>query len=171
MPSGDRSSQARVVVLCGLPGVGKSTVGELIAERTGGRLLRTDVVRKDIVDDPTYTDEETETVYATLFERAAETAAGGRSVVLDGTFRDRPLRDRAAAAAESAGVPAVFVRVTCEESTAVERIRARTDDASDAQVEDYDHFREIFDPLEREHATVDNSGSLAATREQVDDLF
>lgn len=168
MASGDG---ARVIVLCGLPGVGKTTVGELIAERTGGRLLRTDVLRKELFEEPTYDDDETETVYGTLFDRATATAREGRTAVLDGTFRDRSLRERAAAAAERAGVPVTFVRVTCETGTAVRRIRERTDDASDAEVEDYDRFREIFDPLERDHVTVDNSGPLAQSRDRVAELF
>lgn len=171
MPTADETTDARVVVLCGLPGVGKTTVGEMIAERTGGRLLRTDVVRKELFAEPTYSEGETETVYATLFERAVGAAADGRPAILDGTFRDRGLRERAAAAAERADVPVVFVEVTCEAETAVRRIRERTDDESDAGIEDYDRFRDIFDPLEREHATVDNSDSLEATREQVERLF
>lgn len=165
------TSEARVVVLCGLPGVGKTTVGEAIAERVDGRLLRTDVVRQELVEDPTYSEAEIERVYRALFERAVETVRSGESVVLDATFRSRDLRARAREAAERAGVPIQFVRVTCEQSVAVARIRERTDDESDAGVEDYDRFREIFDPLEREHVTVDNSGSLAETREQVTELF
>lgn len=177
MEDADRAGP-RLVVLCGLPGVGKTTVGEMIVERLdddtvpgGGRLLRTDTVRKELFDQPRYTDAETEEVYGTLFERARETVESGRWAVLDGTFRDRPLRERAVAVAEKADVSATFVKVTCEESVAVERIRNRTDDESDAEVEDYDHFREIFDCLERGHATVDNSGTREETRERVVDLF
>lgn len=166
----------RVVVLCGLPGVGKTTVGELIVERLDGagasaRLLRTDAIRQELIDQPQYTDEETERVYGTLFDRAGTTVDDGRWAVLDGTFRDRLFRDRAVAVAEGADVPAMFVRVTCEESQAVDRIRTRTGDESDAEVKDYDHFREIFDTLEREHVTIDNSGAPEETRERVADLF
>jgi len=171
MSNAEPATEPQVIVLCGLPGVGKSTVGEMIAERTGGRLLRTDVVRHDLFESPTYDETETERVYAALFERAAAIAGEGRPVILDGTFRDRGLRDRAAVAAGEAGVPVVFVRVTCEEATAVERLRERLDDASDADVTEYERFREIFDPLDRDHVTVDNSGSLAGTRRQVERLF
>jgi predicted kinase len=169
-------SGPRLVVLCGLPGVGKSTVGELVVERLDAlgaeaRLLRTDVIRKELVAEPTYSDAETERVYLALFERAREALDAGQWAVLDGTFRDRPLRDRAADTADDAEVEPLFVKVTCEESVAMDRIRERTDDESDAEIEEYDHFREIFDPLERDHVTVDNSGERAETRERVADLF
>jgi len=169
-------SGPRLVVLCGLPGVGKSTVGELLVERLDalgieGRLLRTDVIRKELVEEPTYSDAETERVYETVFVRAREALDAGAWPVLDGTFRDRSLRDRAAGVADDAGGGPLFVEVTCEESVAMARIRERTDDESDAEVEDYDYFREIFDPLERDHVTVDNSGDRAETREQVAELF
>lgn len=170
MPSGE-NSRARVIVLCGLPGVGKTTVGRLIADRIDGRLLRTDVIRKELVEEPAYTDDETERVYRTVFERATESVAAGTPAILDGTFRDEPLRERAAAAAHEADAPVQFVKVTCEESVAVERIRNRSDDESDAEVEDYDHFRDIFDPLTREHVSIDNSGSVEEAREQVEKLF
>jgi predicted kinase len=88
-----------LVAVCGLPGVGKTTVAETVADRLDGRLLRTDVVRKEILTDPDYTEAESRMVYDELFERARETVASGRSVVLDGTFQDADRRDRLAALA------------------------------------------------------------------------
>jgi predicted kinase len=171
MPSGEAASAPKLVVLCGLPGVGKTTVGKHIVEQTDGRLVRTDTVRKELFDQPDYTDAETETVYETVIQRGVDTVSDGDYAVLDGTFRERSLRDQVEAAANRAGVSTLFVRVTCEESQAIERIRNRTDDESDAEVEDYAHFREIFDPLEREHVSIDNSETLEHVREQVNDHF
>jgi len=160
-----------LVLVCGHPGTGKSTVAERVAGRLGGRLLRTDVVRKELYPEPAYTDEESASVYDTLFERALE-AAGGEHVVLDGTFRDRTLRERAAAVAAEAGVEFRLVRVTCETETVRERIRARVDDPSDADFDIYQQLKAEFDPLETEaDLTVYNSGSLARTLETVDEAF
>lgn len=73
------SDPERLVVVCGLPGTGKTTVATEVADRVGGRLLRTDVVRKDLVDDPDYTDAETRRVYDELLDRAERTLGrGGR---------------------------------------------------------------------------------------------
>ncbi|NIS34441.1 MAG: AAA family ATPase, partial [Actinobacteria bacterium] len=80
---------------CGLPGVGKSTVSKAIAEAVDGEVLRTDVVRQEIVENPVYTAEEKRRVYEELFDRARDHLQGGRTVVLDGTYRRRTYRDRA----------------------------------------------------------------------------
>lgn len=160
-----------LVVVCGVPGAGKTTVAELVADRVDADLLRTDVVRKELFDGPEYGDGETEAVYDELFDRAAGKLERGRAVVLDGTFRRRAHRERAAELAEAHGLPLECVRVECDPEVARERVRDREDDASDAGVAVHERIREEFEPLAREHRVVDNSGSLAATRRQVEAAF
>ncbi|MFC4550111.1 MULTISPECIES: AAA family ATPase [Halorussus] len=159
------------VVVCGLPGVGKTTVAEAVADRVGGRLLRTDVVRKEILADPEYTDEESRIVYDAVFERAEATLESGRSAVLDGTFKAADLRERARTLADATGAAFRLVRVECDKSDVRERIAAREDDASDADFAVHAQFREEFEPLARDHVTVDNSRGIAETRRQVADHF
>jgi len=163
--------QPRVVVVCGLPGAGKTTVAEHVAELLGAELLRTDVVRTDLFPEPEYTDAELRAVYEELFERAAAVVHRGDSVVLDGTFQHREHRDSVEHTADDLGVPATLVKVECEEAVVEERIRQRSDDESDADFAIHQQYRESFDGIEREHAVVDNSGGLASTREQVEALF
>jgi predicted kinase len=158
-------------VVCGLPGVGKTTVSERVAGHLDGRLLRTDVVRKELFDDPDYTDQEERRVYGELLDRARASLRRGESVVLDGTFYAARYRDRAASVADAVGVDARFVRVDCEARVVRDRIAAREDDESDGGVEVFELYRDLFEPLERDHVTVDNGGSLAATRRQVDRQF
>lgn len=162
-----------LVVTCGLPGVGKTTVARALADRTDAVRHRTDVVRKDLFDDPDYTEAETRAVYDELLDRARRTLEAGDSVVLDGTFKRRRFRRQARETAASAAADASFrlVKVECAESVVVERIRARTDDESDADVAVYRMHRDSFEPVEMAHDVVDNSGDLAATRRQVADLF
>lgn len=155
-------------VVCGLPGVGKTTVAREIAERVGGELLRTDVVRKDLFSDPEYTDEEAEAVYGELLDRARATLDAETDAVVDGTFKTRAVRDRARRAAGAADAAVQFVKVECAEDVVRERIRARTDDASDADFAVHRLFRAEYEPVAVDHVTVDNSGGVAALREQVD---
>jgi predicted kinase len=157
----------RLLVVIGLPGVGKTSVAREFADRLEGRLIRTDTVRTDCFPDPDYTPAERRRVYDEVFARARETLDRDRCVVLDGTFRRRADRERAVEVAAATGATLGVVAVECEESVVESRIAAREDDASDADIEVYRQFRERYDPIRLPHATVDNSGTMAATRSQV----
>ena len=164
-----------LVLVCGLPGTGKSTVAERVAELLPASLLRTDVVRKELFPDPTYASEESAAVYDELFSRATERLEDGEHVVLDATFRQRDLRERAAGVAAAAGADFRLVRVECAESVVRERIERRQreeDDESDADFAVYEQLKDEFEPIEGEdHVVVDNSGSLSETLDAVDEAF
>ncbi|MFC7177471.1 AAA family ATPase [Halosegnis marinus] len=158
-----------LVVVCGLPGAGKTTVAEEVADRLDAAMLRTDVVRKELFSDPDYTDAEAEAVYDELFARAADALADG-NVVLDATFRTRGFREGARATADRAGADFRLVSVECDDAVARERIRSRTDDESDADIRVYELFRDEYEPVERADLVVDNSGALPETFAQLDGL-
>lgn len=160
----------RLVVVCGLPGVGKTTVAERVARGLDARLLRTDVVRNERFAAPAYTDAETRTVYDALLDRARRSLAAGRSVVLDGTFRDAGDRRRARAVAQDADAGFTIVLVECDESVVASRIASRSGDESDADFAVHTRLREEFDPVELDHVTVRNSGALERTRRRIDRL-
>jgi predicted kinase len=168
---GVEGAEPSLIVVCGLPGTGKTTVAGAVAERLDANRYRSDVIRKELRAEPDYTDAETRAVYGELFQRARRSLDGGTDVVLDATFRARSDRRQAAAVAAAAGASCTVVEVECETAVDRERIDRRTDDASDADFEIYLQLRDEFDPIEGEHATVDNSGSLAATRRAVRRLF
>lgn len=166
----EADSEPALVIVGGVPGAGKSTVAELIADRLGAERLRSDEIRKELFDRPTYADRETERVYETLRDRAADRLAEGQSVVLDATFADRAHRRAVAELAASAGATVRTVRVACEQSVLEERI-ARREGISDADTSVSRAIRESFDPIERPHEEIDNSGPLAETRRRVRELF
>ena len=160
-----------LVAVAGLPGVGKTTVSAAVAERLGATRLRTDVLRKELFAEPSYASEETEAVYAELGSRAAEHLDSGESVVLDATFREQARRDRVAAVAAEHEGRFRFVHVTCADSVVRERIAEREGDASDADVAVYEQLKGEFESIDRTHVHVDNSGTLAETRAQVERAF
>lgn len=161
----------QLVVVCGLPGVGKTTVAEDIAERLDGRLLRTDVIRKEILSDPDYTEEEAQMVYREMFDRASEIVEDGGRAVLDGTFKEESYREHAIAVSESLNADFRLVKVECAEEVVRERIGSREDDESDADFEVHTMYRDQFDPISMDHVTVDNSEGMAETTRQVDEQF
>ncbi|WP_096395413.1 AAA family ATPase [Halorubrum trapanicum] len=167
---GDGPSTGRLVVVCGLPGVGKTTVAERVAAHVDGRIRRTDVIRKELFDDPEYTEAETEAVYAELLDRAREDVNDGDAVVLDATFADARFRADARETAAAAAAEFDLVEVACDEAV-VERRIERRDGISDADFEIHLRFKELFDEVATDHVVVDNSGTEAETFAQVDDAF
>lgn len=165
------AADPQLAVVCGLPGAGKTTVAERAVELLDAELFRTDVVRKDIFTDPDYTTPEMRTVYDAMFDRATETLRAGDSVVLDGTFKRRDLRERARRTANDLGVPFTLVKVDCDEDVVEDRIRERSDDASDADFEIHLKYRDEFETVTGEHARIDNSGTLEETLAQVRETF
>lgn len=166
-----RAETGDIIVVCGLPGVGKSTVSKAIADAVEGEVLRTDVIRQEIVENPVYTAEEKRRVYDELFERARDHLADGRTVVLDGTYRRRTYRDRARELAAELDTGFDLVNVQCDESVVERRIAERENDASEADVEVYRQYRDSFEPFVGDHLSIDNSSDLETTRRQVAQLF
>ncbi|MEF8813545.1 MAG: AAA family ATPase [Halovenus sp.] len=169
-PDGTAGDGQRLVVLCGLPGVGKSTVAAMVTETLGATRLRTDVVRKELFAEPAYSETETEQVYEGLYERARDRLEAGESVVLDATFARREYRSMSRELAATYDVSFSLVKVVCEASV-VERRLADREGVSDADRKVYRQFREEFEPIGVDHAVVDNSGTPAETRAQVEALF
>ena len=159
-----------LVVVCGLPGVGKSTVARQVADRIDAAVLRSDAVRKALHPDPTYSAEETAAVYDALLSRAEERLDRGESVVLDATFADAQFRTAAVELGADAAAEHTLVCVECDRVVAERRIRER-DGISDADVDVYRQFADAFDPVEMEALVVDNSGDERETAAQVDAHF
>lgn len=139
-------------VVMGLPGVGKTTFARRLRRGMGtpAPLLRTDVIRKNYFEEPTYSANETDAVYSALAGKAAHAE---EPVIVEGTFSDAYHRDLVASAKRDV----IFFLLTCTEDLAKERIRDRVAGVSDATPEVYDEVREDFDRVEREHYLVDTT--------------
>jgi predicted kinase len=159
-----------LVVVCGLPGVGKSTVAAEVVERLGGRLRRTDAVRKDVRAEPRYDRAESRRVYARVLDEARDDLTAGRNAVLDGTFQRTRHREWARDLADAVGCRFELVRVTCDESAAVERVADRDLDSelSDASLDTYYQLMQSFEDLSLPHVRIDNSRSKESMELQVE---
>lgn len=164
--AGARLEQARptVLVVGGLPGTGKSTLADGVADARGWIVIRSDEVRKDLagvghvpaVEDAfrrgIYSPKMTERTYGEMFARARRSLAMGESVVLDASWSDR--RHRAAAASVASDLHADLIEFRCDtpQTIADARMSARhlgRLDASDATPEIARRMRGGFDPWPR----------------------
>jgi predicted kinase len=54
------------VLVCGLPGVGKTSISKELAKLTRWTVLSTDKIRKELFPNPTYSSEEKRLIYDVL---------------------------------------------------------------------------------------------------------
>jgi len=132
--------QPCLVLIGGLPGTGKSTLAKNLADRAGFVWIRSDIVRKGMAGlDPfsrasakLYTEAWSDTTYARCLEQARlELVQGGR-VIVDAVLGRAERRLPFVKAAESLGLPVVFLVCVAGADAIRTRLQHRRADPSDA---------------------------------------
>lgn len=122
-----------VLIACGLPASYKTETTEVIADLKGYRILRSDLIRRevlkneDIFDDKVASSMKKRTlVYDEMFRMADEAAGKGAGIILDATFVTQSLRRRAAKVAADHGKTLVIQQTQCPKAVSLDRISKRT---------------------------------------------
>jgi hypothetical protein len=151
----------RLVVTCGLTGTGKSTLARKLASQFSLVVVRSDVVRKELLGlapndrchvpfgEGEYAANTTDRTYAAMLTRARDLLACGHSVVLDGCFIQRDQRAGAVQLGATTGVPLLVLECRADEATVrsrLERRRANPQAVSDGRWEIYRGQLEQFEP-------------------------
>lgn len=134
----------QLVLVGGGPGTGKTTLARALGERLDAAVISSDDVRREmqadgdlagvagVYDAGLYSPDNVDAVYATMLRRARLLLAGGRSVVLDGTWRDAQHRNKARETARQEHCPTAELACTVAIDEAVARIESRLGTTSDA---------------------------------------
>jgi predicted kinase len=122
-----------LLIVCGLPGTWKTETTEEVSRIKGYPILRTDLIRLEILKSEQIWDEkvasnmDTRTlVYDEMFSRAEKILRKGNGVILDATFITQSLRRRAAAIAAKHNLTFIIMQTDCPQEVAVGRILKRT---------------------------------------------
>ncbi|MFM1846546.1 MAG: phosphotransferase domain [Pseudomonadota bacterium] len=130
----------RIIGVGGLSGSGKSTLARSLAKRLDGIVVRTDVVRKhivglrplDIAPESAYTADISGEVYRGLIERARSAAPRGGVIILDGVHHEEWQRQASERLADELHAPFTGLWCSVSKAVALQRVAARSDDASNA---------------------------------------
>jgi predicted kinase len=122
-----------VLIACGLPASYKTETTELIAKLKNYKVLRTDMIRLEVLKNEDIFDEKVASsmekrklVYDEMFGIADELAGKGEGVILDATFITQSLRRRAAEVASKHNKTLVIQQTTCPKEVSLRRISERT---------------------------------------------
>jgi predicted kinase len=159
--------QPALIVLMGLPGVGKSHCARLLCGRLGAAHVASDELRSRLFIAASYADEENRAVFAAATALVDALLGEGHRVVVDAT--NLIARNRAATveAARRRGIPVTYVRVTASDDDARGRLASRrsgraTGDHSEADVPVYERMRaQPFEPPTEGFIELVNGPDLA----------
>jgi predicted kinase len=122
-----------LLITCGLPGTWKTETSEEIAKIKGYPILRSDLIRLEVLKGEDIFDEKVASnmdkrrmVYDETFRRAEEALEKGDSAIIDATFITQSLRRRAAEIAAKHNKTFVILQTHCPREVAIARILRRT---------------------------------------------
>jgi predicted kinase len=131
---------ARVILVTGLPGTGKTTLARKLAKRYALPFIAKDAIKEPLLDVVGATDAAqsrrlSDASFAVMFNLARDLCAGGASVLLEGNFRPGEHEHAlsqvlAPRAAEPHTVSVCQILCTCDESERLARLARRRGDAS-----------------------------------------
>ncbi|MES1212250.1 MAG: ATP-binding protein, partial [Leifsonia sp.] len=106
-----------LIVTAGLPGTGKSTIAEVVANRIGAPVVSVDPIESAILSAGIDPDEPTGLAAYLVAETIAEAVlTGGGSVIVDAVNAVEPARDQWVKLAARQHVPIKFLEVICSDA-------------------------------------------------------
>ncbi len=157
-----------LIILAGLPGTGKSTLARELSKDLGAVHLNSDIIRKELLKERTYSEEEKERVYSKLLERVGEELKSEKIVIIDATFYKEELRRRVIGIVKENNSEFVIIECVLEEKIVKERIENRRKGVSEADFEVYKKIKKEFEEIKEEHLVLDTSKELKVQVEDVE---
>ncbi|MEW5996590.1 MAG: AAA family ATPase [Candidatus Micrarchaeota archaeon] len=146
-----------LILIAGLPGTGKSRLARELASHTGAAHISSDMIRKELLKERTYSEEEKAFIYGEMVSRVSKALSEGRSVIADATFYKESLRKKMKEAAENAGTDFFIVECTLPEEKVKERLSGKRGGGSEAKFAEYLIVKKAFEPFTGERITIDTS--------------
>ena len=142
-------------MICGLPGVGKTTTARLLAPYIKGVVISSDEIRKNLFRAPTYRTHEKYFVYKSMLLVARYLYNANINCILDATFSNEKIRRQVPNELGLALKEFYIIECICPEDIVMSRLKTRKHDFSDADCSVYKKMKRIYEPIKQEHTKLD----------------
>jgi len=158
-----------IVIMAGLPGAGKSTIAQALAQRLPGAVLDKDIIRAALFapEHVEYSAGQDDFCLDVMLQTARYLLGKNSSlyVLLDGrTFSRRYQRERVFEFCSQLGTTCTILECICSEQTALARLERadleRTHPAINRKPDLYHHIRRAWEPIEYPKLVIDTEASL-----------
>ena len=162
-----------LVIVMGLPGVGKSHCARLLCTRLGAAHVASDELRSRLFIAASYADEENRAVFAAVTALVDGLLGEGHRVVVDATNLVARNRAGTIGVARRRGIPVTYVRVTSSDEDARARLLSRRagradGDHSEADEPIYERMRrQPFEPPAEGFLELTNGADLAGEIDRI----
>ena len=162
-----------LIVVMGLPGVGKSHCARLLSGRLGAAHVASDELRSRLFIAASYADAENRAVFAAATALVDDLLGDGHRVVVDATNLVARNRAGTVEVARRRGIPLTYVRITASDEDARGRLASRRDarapgDHSEADEAIYERMRaQPFEPPAEGFLELANGPDLATEIDRI----
>src|ERR1700694_1921756 len=162
-----------LILMMGLPGVGKSHCARLLCARLGAAHVASDELRSRLFIAASYADEENRAVFAAATALVDALLGEGHRVVVDATNLVAKNRAGTVAAARRRGIPVTYVRITASDEDARGRLASprragAREDHSEADEPIYERMRaQQFEPPAEGFLELVNGPDLSAEIDRI----
>jgi predicted kinase len=168
----EAEAQPTAIIVCGLPGTGKSFFCRRLVERLPFVILESDALRKKLFTDPTYSAKESTYLFRAIHCLMENFLQKGIPLILDATNLTRKHRDRLYNIAERYHARLVIVQIKAPPEVVQKRLKRRVvgngnGDNSSADWSVYKKMRPIVEKIDRHHFTVDTSKDITPAIDKI----
>jgi len=158
---------ARLIMIMGLPGSGKTYFAKALAAHMGAAHFNSDRIRKEAAQEVRYTAADKARIYQDMFARVTEALAQGGTVIVDATFSKAAYRAPYLQWAAANDVPVFILYMEAAEAIIAERVGKQRPD-SDADFAVYQQIKAEYEPITEAHTVLrSDDGSTALRIEKV----
>ena len=151
------------MIVCGLPGVGKSTIANALAPLINAVVLSTDKIRKELIPNPTYKKQEKKLIYNVLLIVTKYLHKAGINCILDAIFNTENSRKELRKKLGLSQEKICIVECICPDDIVISRLKDRKNDYSDADISIYKKMKKIYQPIKEEHIILDTNQQSTKT--------